>query len=74
MKNVRYNVQEYTEDSGEVRLLYCSRAQYDASWQKFAAQLGESDHVTIDTKDVQGRKLTESIQMQQSFGSMFTMI
>lgn len=49
-------------------------AQYDASWQKFAAQLGESDHVTIDTKDVQGRKLTESIQMQQSFGSMFTMI
>lgn len=32
MKNVRYNVQEYTEDSGEVRLLYCSRAQYDASW------------------------------------------
>lgn len=49
-------------------------AQYQAAWNDFIAQLGESDKVTINTEDVYGRKLTDSVRMQQSFGSMFTMI
>lgn len=49
-------------------------AQYQAAWNDFIAQLGESDNVTINTEDVYGRKLTDSVRMQQSFGSMFTMI
>lgn len=49
-------------------------AQYQAAWNAFVEQLGESDKVTINTEDVYGRKLTNSVRMQQSFGSMFTMI
>lgn len=49
-------------------------AQYEAAWDAFIESLGESDKVDINTKDVQGRKLTEAIIAQQSFGSMFTMI
>ena len=49
-------------------------AQYQAAWNAFVEQLGASDRVTINTEDVQGRKLTDSVRMQQSFGSMFTMI
>lgn len=49
-------------------------AQYEAMLDDFFSQLGENDHITINTRDVQGRKLTEAIIAQQSFGSMFTMI
>lgn len=49
-------------------------AQYEAAWDAFVESLGESDNVTINTKDVQGRKLTEAIIAQQSFSSMFNMI
>lgn len=49
-------------------------AQYEAAWDAFVESLGESDYVTINTKDVQGRKLTEAIIAQQSFGSMFNVI
>lgn len=32
MRNIRYNVQEVPKDQNEVRLIYCSIAQYDSSW------------------------------------------
>ena len=49
-------------------------AQYQAAWNEFVAQLGNSDNVTINTEDVQGRALTNSIYVQQSFADLFKII
>lgn len=49
-------------------------AQYQAAWNEFVVQLGSSDNVTINTEDVQGRALTNSIYVQQSFTDLFNVI
>lgn len=76
IKDLRFDNNYCGVITGKIKTISTSElfAQYEAAWDAFVESLGESDNVTINTKDVQGRKLTESIQMQQSFGSMFTMI
>ena len=49
-------------------------AQYQAAWNDFVAQLGETDNVTINTEDVESRKQVIQIREQLTFGSMFMMI
>lgn len=49
-------------------------AQYQAAWNDFIAQLGESDHVTINTEDVESRKRVNSVREQLPFSSMFTVV
>lgn len=48
--------------------------QYEDAWLKFTTSLGEDDHVTINTVDETARNDLLAAKMQQSFGSMFTMI
>lgn len=49
-------------------------AQYQAAWNDFVAQLGESDNVTISTEDTESRKQVRQIREQTPFGSMFMMV
>lgn len=49
-------------------------AQYQAAWNDFIAQLGESDNVTINTEDVESRKQVTQVREQLPFGSMFMMV
>ncbi|MBQ7784480.1 MAG: hypothetical protein IJ368_10970 [Oscillospiraceae bacterium] len=49
-------------------------AQYQAAWNDFVSQLGNSDHVTINTEDVEGRKETIKIRDQLPFSSLFTVV
>lgn len=49
-------------------------AQYQAAWNDFIAQLGESDHVTINTEDAESKRQIANIREQMPFGSMFMMI
>lgn len=76
IKDLRFDNNYCGVITGKIKTISTAElfAQYEAAWDTFVESLGESDKVDINTKDVQGRKLTESIQMQQSFGSMFTMI
>ena len=49
-------------------------AQYQAAWNDFVAQLGESDNVTINTEDTESRKQVTQVREQLPFGSMFMVI
>lgn len=49
-------------------------AQFQAAWNNFVAQLGESDNVTISTEDTESRKQVRQIREQTPFGSMFMMV
>lgn len=46
-------------------------AQYQAAWDDFVAQLGESDNVSINTKDVETSRQVTQIREQLPFGAMF---
>lgn len=48
--------------------------QYEDAWLKFTTSLGEDDHVTINTVDEKARNELLAVTLQQSFGSMFTVI
>lgn len=49
-------------------------AQYAAAWNDFVSQLGKSEHVTINTEDVESRKQITQVREQMPFGSMFMMV
>ncbi|MBQ8781256.1 MAG: hypothetical protein IJZ72_06250 [Oscillospiraceae bacterium] len=49
-------------------------AQYQAAWNDFIAQLGESDNVTINTEDAETRRQVSAVREQLPFGSMFMMV
>lgn len=42
-------------------------AQYQKAWDDFAAQLGEDDHITIDTADHKARADTTAIKAQMPY-------
>lgn len=49
-------------------------AQYQAAWNEFVAQFGESDNITINTEDVLCRKLTKSIHRQGNIADLLRTI
>lgn len=49
-------------------------AQYQSIWDAFVAQLGDSDHVTINTEDAESKRKIANVREQLPFGSMFMMV
>lgn len=48
--------------------------QYQAAWNAFVAQLGESDKVTINTEDVEARKTANQLRYQTNFSDLYFII
>lgn len=49
-------------------------AQYQSIWDAFVAQLGDSDHVTINTVDAESKREIANVREQMPFGSMFMVV
>ena len=74
--DTRFNAELCGIVTGTIKTIDTSElfAQFEAAWNDFVAQLGESDNVTINTEDVESRKQVTQVREQLPFGSMFMMV